>query len=46
MIKYVTGITRTTTPKQASELLQVHTNALRAWDKKGILKAIWIGGRN
>ncbi len=33
------------TLKQASELLQVHANTLRAWDKKGILKAIRIGER-
>lgn len=33
------------TLKQASELLQVHPNTLRAWDKKGILKAIRIGER-
>lgn len=33
------------TLKQASELLQVHPNTLRAWDKKGILIAIRIGER-
>lgn len=33
------------TLRQASELLQVHPNTLRAWDKKGILKAIRIGVR-
>jgi len=33
------------TLKQASELLQVHPNTLRAWDKKGILKAVRIGER-
>lgn len=33
------------TLKQASELLQVHPNTLRAWDKKGLLKAIRIGVR-
>ena len=30
---------------QASELLKVHPNTLRAWDKKGILKAVRIGER-
>ena len=30
---------------QASELLGVHKNTLRAWDKKGYLKAIRIGIR-
>jgi excisionase family DNA binding protein len=33
------------TLKEASELLKVHPNTLRAWDKKGILKAIRIGER-
>lgn len=33
------------TLKQASELLKVHANTLRAWDKKGILKAVRIGER-
>ncbi len=33
------------TLKQASELLQVHPNTLRAWDKKGVLKAVRIGIR-
>lgn len=33
------------TLKQASELLQVHPNTLRAWDKKGVLKAVRIGVR-
>lgn len=33
------------TLKQACELLQVHPNTLRAWDKKGILKASRIGVR-
>lgn len=30
---------------QACELLQVHPNTLRAWDKKGYLKAVRIGPR-
>lgn len=33
------------TIKQASELLQVHPNTLRNWDKQGILKAHRIGVR-
>jgi excisionase family DNA binding protein len=33
------------TLKQASEILQVHPNTLRDWDKKGILKAVRIGQR-
>lgn len=33
------------TLKQACELLQVHPNTLRNWDKKGILKAVRIGER-
>ena len=32
------------TLKQASELLKVHPNTLRAWDKKGILRAVRIIG--
>ncbi len=33
------------TLKQACELLQVHPNTLRTWDKKGILIANRIGER-
>jgi excisionase family DNA binding protein len=33
------------TLKQACELLQVHPNTLRNWDKSGTLKAIRIGQR-
>ena len=33
------------TIRQACELLQVHPNTLRSWDKKGILKAHRIGVR-
>lgn len=33
------------TLKQACELLQVHPNTLRNWDKNGTLKAIRIGQR-
>lgn len=31
------------TLKQASEILKVHPNTLRSWDKKGILKAVHLG---
>lgn len=30
---------------EASELLNVHPNTLRIWDKKGILKAVRFGVR-
>ena len=33
------------TLEQVSELLQVHPNTLRNWDKDGTLKAIRIGAR-
>jgi len=33
------------TLKQACELLQVHSNTLRNWDKSGTLKSIRIGER-
>jgi len=33
------------TLKEACELLKVHPNTLRAWDKKGILRAIRIGAK-
>jgi excisionase family DNA binding protein len=33
------------TMKQASEFLNVHSNTLRNWDNKGILKAIRFGSR-
>ncbi len=33
------------TLKEACELLKVHPNTLRAWDKKGILPAVRIGER-
>jgi len=33
------------TLKQACELLQVHPNTLRNWDKAGTLKAVRIGQR-
>lgn len=33
------------TLKQACQILKVHPNTLRQWDKKGILKAIRFGQR-
>jgi len=33
------------TLKQACDMLSVHPNTLREWDKKGILKAVRIGQR-
>jgi len=33
------------TLKEACELLKVHPQTLRQWDKKGILKAVRIGQR-
>lgn len=31
------------TLKEAAQILKVHVNTLRLWDKKGVLKAIRIG---
>ena len=31
--------------KEACEFLKCHPNTLRAWDKKGLLKAVRIGVR-
>lgn len=33
------------TLKETCELLKVHPNTLRLWDKKGILKAVRFGTR-
>ncbi len=33
------------TLKEACELLKVHPNTLRQWDKKGVLKAVRFGIR-
>ena len=33
------------TMKETCELLKVHANTLRQWDKKGILKAVRFGAR-
>lgn len=33
------------TLRETSELLKVHPNTLRKWDKKGVLKAVRFGQR-
>lgn len=33
------------TLKEAADILKVHPNTLRAWDKKGILVAVRLGER-
>jgi len=33
------------TMKETCDLLKVHPNTLRQWDKKGILKAVRFGAR-
>ena len=33
------------TMKETCDLLKVHANTLRQWDKKGILKAVRFGAR-
>jgi len=33
------------TLSEASQILKVHPNTLREWDKKGILKAVRFGAR-
>lgn len=33
------------TLKETCEILKVHSNTLRLWDKKGILKAVRFGAR-
>ena len=33
------------TLKETCEILKVHPNTLRQWDKKGILKAVRFGAR-
>lgn len=34
------------TLKEAANILKVHPNTLRGWDKKGILKTVRIGIKN
>lgn len=38
-------VTELLTLSEASEILKVHPNTLRKWDKKGILKAVRFGER-
>lgn len=38
-----TEIPELITLKEACEILKVHPNTLRAWDKKGVLPAVRIG---
>lgn len=40
-----TELPKLLTLKQVCEMLGVHANTLRDWDKKGILKAVRIGER-
>lgn len=41
----IEGLSDLLTLEQVSELLQVHPNTLRNWDRDGTLKAIRIGAR-
>ena len=50
MLGYYTMTKRSKHPelltlKETCEILKVHPNTLRAWDKKGVLKAIRFGMR-
>lgn len=38
-------LTELVTLAEASQILKVHPNTLRKWDKKGILKAVRFGER-
>ena len=38
-------VTELLTLSEASQILKVHPNTLRKWDKKGILKAVRFGQR-
>lgn len=38
-------VTELLTLSEASQILKVHPNTLRKWDKKGILKAVRFGER-
>jgi len=38
-----TDIPELITLKEACEILKVHPNTLRSWDKKGVLPAVRIG---
>ena len=37
--------TKLVTLKEACEILKVHPNTLRQWDRKGVLKAVRFGVR-
>ena len=41
--KNINQIPELITLKETCELLKVHPNTLRAWDKKGILRAVRFG---
>ena len=43
MVKKSVKIPELITLQEASAILKVHPNTLRAWDKKGILVAVRIG---
>lgn len=43
MAKSKTALPQLITLQEAAAILKVHPNTLRAWDKKGILKAVRIG---
>jgi len=45
MPKNETKLPELITLKEAAEILKVHPNTLRIWDKKGILKAVCFGQR-
>lgn len=38
-------VTELLTLSEASQILKVHPNTLRKWDKKGVLKAVRFGER-
>ena len=44
-MKKTSQIPELLTLKETCELLKVHRNTLRLWDKKGILKAVRFGTR-
>ena len=43
--KDLNGLPDILTLQQAAEVLNVHPNTLRNWDRKGLLKAIRLGAR-
>lgn len=44
-MKKNTKLSELLTLSEASQILKVHPNTLRKWDKKGILKAVRFGQR-